>query len=182
MGAEDGWRDWTAADAARWIAVPEASDDKYRRGVLGVRTGSDEYPGAAVLGVEAAARTGVGMIRYLGPAAVRDAVLARRPEVVGQAGRVQAWLLGSGMDPSVRSEALAGELREALASGLPAVVDAGALDLAPAGTGPIVVTPHHRELVGLLGGCGVEATVDDVAARPGSGRCARPRSRASWCC
>ncbi|GLI26032.1 hypothetical protein ARHIZOSPH14_02740 [Agromyces rhizosphaerae] len=167
MGVDDGWRDFTAADAARWIAVPGASDDKYRRGVLGVRTGSDEYPGAAVLGVEGAARAGVGMIRYLGPSRARDAVLARRPEAVAQEGRVQAWLLGSGMDPARRSARLDGELREALASGLPAAVDAGVLDLAGEGTGPVVVTPHHRELVGLLAVHGVGATVEEVAANPG---------------
>ncbi len=54
------------ADAAHWIAVPGDDDDKYSRGVVGFVTGSAQYPGAAVLGVEAAARTGVGMIRYLG--------------------------------------------------------------------------------------------------------------------
>ena len=37
------------ADAARWIRVPERGDDKYSRGVLGMVTGSDEFPGAAVL-------------------------------------------------------------------------------------------------------------------------------------
>ena len=73
---------WTAEDAREWIAVPTADDDKYSRGVLGVITGSHDYPGAAVLGVEAAARTGVGMVRYTGPRAVGVMVLARRPEIV----------------------------------------------------------------------------------------------------
>ena len=54
-------------DARPWIAVPGPDDDKYSRGVLGFVTGSARYPGAAVLGVEAALRTGVGMVRYLGP-------------------------------------------------------------------------------------------------------------------
>ena len=57
---------WTPSDAARFIAVPASDDDKYSRGVLGVVTGSAAYPGAAVLGVEAALHTGVGMVRYLG--------------------------------------------------------------------------------------------------------------------
>lgn len=34
---------WTASDAAELLPVPTASDDKYSRGVLGVRTGSDAY-------------------------------------------------------------------------------------------------------------------------------------------
>ncbi len=63
--------EYTALDRrgmrAAQIAVPGQDDDKYTRGVLGVITGSTLYPGAAVLGVEAALRTGVGMVRYLGP-------------------------------------------------------------------------------------------------------------------
>src|SRR6185312_9288269 len=85
--------------AARWIAVPGPGDDKYARGVVGFVTGSAPYPGAAVLGVEAAARTGVGMIRYLGPGRATRLVLQRRPEAVTVDGRVQAWVLGSGQDP-----------------------------------------------------------------------------------
>ena len=93
---------WTTADATAHLRRPTASDDKYSRGVVGVRTGSDRYPGAAVLGVEAAHRTGAGMVRYIGPARAEDLVLARRPETVTGAGRVQAWLVGSGTDAAAR--------------------------------------------------------------------------------
>src|SRR3954454_6533537 len=86
-------------DAAAWIAVPGPSDDKYSRGVLGVVTGSARYPGAAVLGVDAALHTGVGMVRYLGAGRPTRLVLGRRPEAVTADGRVQAWLLGSGQEP-----------------------------------------------------------------------------------
>ncbi|WP_316296213.1 NAD(P)H-hydrate dehydratase, partial [Clavibacter michiganensis] len=96
--APDGWIRQDADRTRLAIRLPRDDDDKYTRGVLGVRTGSDRYPGAAVLGVEAAARTGVGMIRYLGPAGASASVLARRPEVVTADGRVQAWLVGSSMD------------------------------------------------------------------------------------
>src|SRR5690554_3422722 len=37
--------EWSARDAARMIARPRADDDKYRRGVLGIETGSERYPG-----------------------------------------------------------------------------------------------------------------------------------------
>jgi len=47
-----------AADVARWWPTAQSDSDKYTRGVLGVITGSALYPGAAVLGVEAAAHTG----------------------------------------------------------------------------------------------------------------------------
>jgi NAD(P)H-hydrate repair Nnr-like enzyme with NAD(P)H-hydrate dehydratase domain len=126
------------------------SDDKYSRGVLGVVTGSDRYPGAAVLGVEAAVRTGLGMVRYVGAAHPTELVLQRRPEVVSASGRVQAWLVGSGMDAAARPEDDATRLRAALADGAPVVVDAGALDLIGDATGPVVITPHFRELAGVL--------------------------------
>src|SRR5690554_6923235 len=90
-----GYRQWTPAETAELIAVPGVNADKYSRGVLGVVTGSGTYPGAAVLGVEAAIRTGVGMVRYLGTAG--QLVLQRRPEAVTALGQVQAWLLGSGV-------------------------------------------------------------------------------------
>ncbi|WP_169581613.1 MULTISPECIES: NAD(P)H-hydrate dehydratase [Microbacterium] len=138
-------RSWTAQDAGRVLRRPTASDDKYSRGVLGVRTGSDAYPGAAVLGVEAAWRTGLGMVRYLGPQRPTDLVLARRPETVAAEGRVQAWLIGSGTDPSVRSAAEAETLRGLLHDTDPVVVDAGALDLAAEATAPRILTPHDRE-------------------------------------
>jgi len=160
------WREWTAEDASAWLSEPEAGDDKYRRGVLGVITGSPEYPGAAVLGVEAAHRTGVGMVRFTGPRAVRRAVLAARPETVGVPGRVQAWLLGSGMDSTNRSFRLAGELQHALASGLPSVLDAGGLDLVGSHTGPTVITPHSRELARLLHDRDVACTVEEIDADP----------------
>ncbi|MGO4104794.1 NAD(P)H-hydrate dehydratase [Leifsonia sp. YAF41] len=160
------WLDWNAERARDWIAVPQASDDKYSRGVLGMLTGSAEYPGAAVLGVEAAVRTGVGMVRYRGPERAAHLVLARRPEVVTAAGRVQAWLLGSGMDAGTRSDETTKAVRAALAEGLPSVVDAGCLDLVEGG-GPLVVTPHFRELRALLGRHGVVATVEQIQRAPG---------------
>jgi hydroxyethylthiazole kinase-like uncharacterized protein yjeF len=137
---------WTPDDAADSVSVPGEHDDKYSRGVLGVITGSARYPGAAVLGVEAAAHTGIGMIRYLGEAAVL--VLQRRPEVVTAEGRVQAWLLGSGIDNVDRQLE---PLTRALEQPVPVVLDGGALDLHDRAEGPVVITPHHGELSRLLG-------------------------------
>lgn len=142
---------WTADDAARAIAVPGEHDDKYSRGVLGVITGSERYPGAAVLGVEAALRTGVGMVRYLGPRRPSDLVLQRRPEAVTSEGRVQAWLLGSGMDHLERDTGSLARMTAALGEGVPAVLDGGAFDLHDRAEGPVVITPHYRELGRVLG-------------------------------
>lgn len=136
---------WTVRDAARVLRRPTAADDKYSRGVLGVRTGSERYPGAAVLGVEAAWRAGVGMVRYLGPPAPTSLVLQRRPETVTADGRVQAWLIGSGTDATERSDADTAALRKILAADLPVIADAGALDLAVGAQAPRIVTPHGRE-------------------------------------
>lgn len=147
--------EWTAEQAAGVLRMPTASDDKYSRGVLGVRTGSDRYPGAAVLGVEAAHRTGLGMVRYLGDERPTALVLARRPETVSADGRVQAWLIGSGTDASERSVADTAALREVLAGSMPVVVDAGALDLVPGAVAPVVVTPHDRELARLREAAGL---------------------------
>jgi NAD(P)H-hydrate repair Nnr-like enzyme with NAD(P)H-hydrate dehydratase domain len=141
------YTDWTAHDSAQHIAVPREHDDKYTRGVLGIITGSEQYPGAAVIGVDAALHTGVGMVRYIGPPWPSQLVLSRRPEAVAAAGRVQAWLLGSGMDPQDRDLA---PLEEAIAQGLPTVLDGGALDLHSRASGPIVATPHYRELARML--------------------------------
>lgn len=147
---------WSPDRAAAWLRRPSPEDHKYRRGVLAARTGSAQYPGAAVIGVSAAWRTGIGMVRYVPPLedAPRDlpapaaAVLARHPETVLGAGRCDAWLLGSGTDPSTRTAAEEAGVVALLRSGTPAVVDAGALDLVArvAGeTGPLILTPHLGE-------------------------------------
>ncbi|MEF2976986.1 ADP-dependent NAD(P)H-hydrate dehydratase [Subtercola sp. YIM 133946] len=163
---EVDWVDFGAPDVRPWLARPKPGDDKYSRGVLGIMTGSSAYPGAAVLGVEGATRTGVGMVRYLGPGRATRMVLQRRPEVVTAEGRVQAWLVGSGMSAADRESGVRAELAEALASGHPAVVDAGALDLVGEATGPVVITPHAGELLTVLQAREVEVTKDEIVADP----------------
>ncbi len=147
-------------DAREWIAVPSPDDDKYSRGVVGFVSGSARYPGAAVLGVEAALHTGVGMVRYLGPGRPTRLVLGQRPEAVTTDGRVQAWVLGSGQDPTERDDVTSMLLDAALAQDVPVVIDSGALDLASRATGPAVLTPHAGELATLLGVERSEVTAD----------------------
>lgn len=153
----------TAADPelTRWLGAPGPADDKYTRGVLAVRTGAPQYPGAAVLGVTAAWRTGIGMVRYLQPEeghaqglpAPAAAVLAARPETVFGEGRTDAWLIGSGTDPATRSFEERERLTRLLRGETPVVVDAGALELAAelAATGelsaPAILTPHRGEFM-----------------------------------
>jgi len=158
------------ADVVALWPVPGTHDDKYSRGVLGVVAGGERFPGAAVLATSAAVRAGVGMVRYLGPQSAMDAVLAARPEVVSAGGRVQAWLLGPGVDPAEREQAERIGLAFASALGespVPAVVDAGALELLPAACAPhFVLTPHAGELARLLTARGQPAKRAEVEAEP----------------
>ncbi|GAA3805225.1 bifunctional ADP-dependent NAD(P)H-hydrate dehydratase/NAD(P)H-hydrate epimerase [Cellulomonas soli] len=172
--------------AALW-PVPDRHSHKYARGVLGVVAGTPRYPGAAVLCAGAAVLAGVGMVRFVpdaptgrvdpgdelpphgdgGPLAA--AVLAARPEVVVGQGRVQAWVLGPGVDPHdhARRRTLTDALDAAVSDGLPAVVDAGALDQLPPRVGPqVVLTPHAGELARLLRARGEPVERAQVEAEP----------------
>lgn len=133
-----------AADVAALLPVPGPQDHKYTRGVVGVRTGSAAYPGAAVLGVAGAVGGLCGMVRYSGGAA--EAVRSAHPEVVVGEGRVQAWVVGSGSGDDA-----APALERALADGVPVVADADALLHVRPHQGSTVLTPHAGELAAMLG-------------------------------
>ncbi|WP_305786169.1 NAD(P)H-hydrate dehydratase [Symbioplanes lichenis] len=148
-----------APDIAAWWPRPSASSDKYTRGVVGVATGSAKYPGAALLSVTGALAGPTGMVRYAG-SADRE-VVRQHPSVVAvsrvaDAGRVQAWVCGSGLGTSDDARE---ELRGVLASSLPVLLDADALTLLVDGQhaeylrreAPLVVTPHDREFERLAG-------------------------------
>lgn len=160
-------REWSRSDTARFFRAPTQDDDKYSRGVVALRTGSPAYPGAAVLGVEAAWRAGAGFVRFVGAPQVADAVLARRPETVAgpDAGgtRADVWVIGSGTDPAERSDAETLALRDILSGSATVIIDAGALDLAPGTRAPFVVTPHAREFARLRERLRVPSSDDDRA-------------------
>ena len=147
-------------DVRDWWPDPGRESDKYARGVVGLATGSATYPGAAVLSVAGASAGPAGLVRYAGSAG--DYVRHRYPSVivterVGDAGRVQAWVCGSGLGTDERAK---GELRAVLAAPVPVVLDADALTLLVDGSlaeslrgrkAPMVVTPHDREFARLAG-------------------------------
>ncbi|QDY90429.1 NAD(P)H-hydrate epimerase [Arthrobacter sp. UKPF54-2] len=142
-----------AADLAALLPHPGRRAHKYSRGVLGVVAGSTRYPGAAVLACRGALAAGAGMVRYLGPPEVADLVRRACPEVVCgtsvSEAHVQAWLLGPGLDDGAHEQLE--RVREAAATGLPTVADAGALPALPAALSPqTVLTPHAGELATLL--------------------------------
>src|SRR5215469_1274645 len=155
-----------AADVAAVLPRPQAESDKYRRGVLGLVAGSDQYTGAAVLSCGGAIHGGAGMVRFVSAAVAVDVVRQRWPEAVlttydpdrpGQAieaaGRVQAWVIGPGIGTGPQAEAL---LSAVLASDVPVLVDADGLTVLAAHRdllrrpAPVLITPHAGELARLL--------------------------------
>ena len=141
---------WTQQDAQAWISIPTENDNKYTHGVLGVITGSEKYPGAAVLGVEAAHHAGIGMVRFLGPKSVAQLVFESRPEIVTVPGKVDAWLVGSGIDPENITPAERDMIIHVITSGQPVVMDAGALIFLAQTTSQVIITPHEGELERIL--------------------------------
>jgi len=144
----------SADDVCRLWPRPGPADDKYSRGVLGIVAGGQKYTGAALLAVTSAVCSGAGMVRYVGPPTPTMLVRAQVPEAVIGQGQVQAWLVGPGLDvgdTSADGRAQTAAALAALGSGLPAVVDAGGLDLiSDRRSTPTLLTPHAGELATLL--------------------------------
>jgi ADP-dependent NAD(P)H-hydrate dehydratase / NAD(P)H-hydrate epimerase len=167
-----------AADVAAVLPRPGAESDKYRRGVLGVVAGSEQYTGAAVLTTGAAIHGGAGMVRLVAAQQVLRVVRQRWPEAVltdaaavpgdpGQAidaaGRVQAWVAGPGMGTS---DDAAARLAAVLRTSLPVLVDADGISILAAHPdllrrdAPTLITPHAGELARLI-----QADRADIEAR-----------------
>jgi hydroxyethylthiazole kinase-like uncharacterized protein yjeF len=156
-----------AADIAGLLPRPSAESDKYRRGVLGLVAGSEQYTGAAMLSCGAAIHGGAGMVRMISAAPAIGVVRQHWPEAVlttydpdhpadaiGAAGRVQAYAAGPGMG----TDEIAYEVLAAvLATDVPVLIDADGLtvlashrDLLPRAA-PVLITPHAGELARLTG-------------------------------
>jgi len=153
--------------ASELLAPAGFDDDKYSRGTVGFVTGSEKYPGAALLGINSAFELGVGMVRYLGPAPVSNLVLSNRPETVLGLDRVGALVAGSGVADSEEGE----QRQNILAlqgSTVPVVIDAGALQILDLEnlSALAVITPHHAEAQRLLARLGQDWTKDDIGEEP----------------
>lgn len=134
---------------------PGFYDDKYTGGVVGIRAGSDTYPGAAILSTAGAVAATSAMVRYAGPQVLE--VVRAHPEVVATdtldaAGRVQAWVFGPGVGTDDQAAA---ELAAVLNQEVPVLIDADGLSLLANSADlrdkvahrscPTVVTPHDGE-------------------------------------
>lgn len=138
---------------------PGPNDDKYSGGVVGIRAGSDAYPGAPILCTTAAFNATPAMVRYAGPQALE--VVRANPEVVAtdtldRAGRVQAWAFGPGTGTD---DSAAAELQWLLEQEEPLLIDADGISLLATHpnlrhlltqrSSPTVITPHDGEFARL---------------------------------
>jgi NAD(P)H-hydrate epimerase len=160
------------ADVARWLPKPAPLDHKGRRGHALVVAGMPGMRGAGRLAAIAALRAGAGLVTLAtaGDVHADDSVMTRSLE--GNLGVLlggkAAVVIGPGLG---QSELAAGWVGEVLASGVPAVMDADALNLVAGVTGalakaagPVVITPHPGEAARLLGISTAEIEADRLAA------------------
>lgn len=182
-----------AKDASKCLKKPEPFYNKYSRGVLGLVTGSNEYPGAAILSASAAAHANIGMVRYAGPLRAQNLVLQTSPEVVASEqlnGKIDAITVGSGIpDADHCNTETSANQRRYIASILaqyakennnskekstsqkdnlpPICVDAGALDLLPKQVcTKVVLTPHAGELSSLFKRYDLEISAQEILKNP----------------
>ena len=152
--------------ATELLQPPGTADNKYTRGTVGFVTGSEQYPGAALLGINAAFELGIGMVRYLGPKVVTDLILSNRPEVVPGLDRSKALVVGSGIGHDNQDQLA--NIRNATSLGLPLVIDAGGLQLVETNylKAPAVLTPHALEAERLFSKLGHVRHRKDIEANP----------------
>jgi hydroxyethylthiazole kinase-like uncharacterized protein yjeF len=161
---------WSARDAKKCLIIPSDIDHKYSRGVLGVISGSAQFPGAAVLSTSAAFATGIGMVRFHSSSGLAHLVLHQSPETVVQPGPVTAWVAGSGISEKKYSEITTWLRHRWFAlikrQSVPIVLDAGALYLAGTLSQPTLITPHAGELSKLLATRGVNVSAEVIESDP----------------
>lgn len=159
--------------------------DKRAYGHLFVIGGSTRYPGAVLMSVLAALRSGVGLVTAFVPENLAPAFAARAPEAMwvgcplAPAGglaleglhlvrermeRATAWVIGPGLAREPETLALAAALVKLVPA--PILLDADALqpEIVREAKGPIVVTPHAGEFTRLAG----DATLEAFAAASGA--------------
>lgn len=162
----------TSKTLASLSGLRPANSDKRSFGHLFVLSGSRSMPGALLMSVMAALRSGVGLITAFVPESVAAQFAAIVPEVMWvpwpetpdgglalegrylllkRLDRADALLIGSGVGKEPETLGLIRELVSLVS--LPMALDADTLTpeivaevaTRPAGAGPVVVTPHHGE-------------------------------------
>lgn len=154
-------------------ALRSPQSDKRTFGHVFLLGGSRSYPGAILMSVLAALRSGVGLVTAFVPESLVPAFAARAPEAMwvgwpetpegglaleGQVlltarlDRATALVIGPGLGREPETRALVAELVKI--SSVPVVLDADALqaDVLRAAMGPLIVTPHAGEFARIAGG------------------------------
>lgn len=160
-------------DVRGWLPEIGPLDHKGTRGHVVVVGGAREMRGAGRLAATAALRAGAGLATLAGEGEVDadDSVMTRAISgtqldvlLVGK----QAVVIGPGLGQRDPADA---RVREVLALGIPAVLDADALNVLAANpsviakaAGPIVITPHPGEAARLLGTSTTEVEADRLGA------------------
>jgi len=163
-----------AGDIARCLPHPQALDHKGRRGHVLVVGGSPGMRGAGRLAASAALRAGAGLCTLVaeGDLEAPDPVMTRS---LAAGGKITALITGKAavvIGPGLgHTPGAAAWVAEVLAAGVPAVLDADALNILATepgaiarAAGPIVVTPHPGEAARLLGTTSAEIELDRIAA------------------
>lgn len=163
-----------AGDALRPLrALRPSNANKYTYGHVFIVGGSACMPGALLMAVQAAVRSGAGLVTAFAPSSVSASLAARAPEamwvpwperddgtldaaaiqlLLGRIQRATAVLIGPGMGKGESAELVAQAIIKQVE--LPIVLDADALRPAviesaakrqKSGSGPVILTPHTGE-------------------------------------
>ncbi|MFA5057609.1 MAG: NAD(P)H-hydrate dehydratase [Opitutaceae bacterium] len=168
-------------------ALRAPQSDKRTFGHLFVIGGSRNYPGAVLMGVWAALRSGVGLVTALVPESLVPAYASCAPEAIwvgwpetpegglaleglallrSRLGRATALMLGPGLGSERETLTLAEEIVKL--ADVPIVLDADALQpsvLAAARGRPVICLPHAGEYQRLAGGRDADAAGLRAVAR-----------------
>lgn len=162
--------------APLWAGRP-ASVDKRSYGHLLVMGGSRGYPGAVLMSVLSALRSGVGLVTAFVPESLAAAFAARAPEAMwvgwpetpdgglamegthllnARADRATAWLIGPGLGREPETLAVVRDAVSRLET--PLVLDADALqpEIVRAAKGRTILTPHAGEFARIAGEVGLK--------------------------
>lgn len=171
--------DWlTFGDLSESIGLPTRNADAYKQslGHVVVVGGDESMGGAVAMATEAVLRCGAGMVTAITRGAHRNAILARRPEVMvldaedselvkEVLDKASTLVVGPGLGRRAWGERLFGL---ALDQAKPMLIDADGLywlaeggAATPAGT---VITPHAAEAAKLLGRTVAEVQADRLAS------------------
>jgi ADP-dependent NAD(P)H-hydrate dehydratase / NAD(P)H-hydrate epimerase len=144
-----------------------ASSHKYSNGVVEINAGSKKYLGAALLTLEGAVLSGIGMVTYLGSADVK--MIKKFPQVIFSSvnkNKVTASVLGPGQPE------LATNYLQTIKSAKKLILDAAATGilakknvqqlLKKQGT-QVLITPHEKEAKDLCAKLKIPYTSDRIA-------------------